>query len=772
MRRSTPFRLTLIAAAAALAGAGAQAAPLAMGPQFQLTPNPTDGNAPGVAMTPEGTAIFAWSESVAGDGSGSGIVARIFPANYTSIVPVPAVAINSTTAGDQTSPSVAASAAGDFVVAWAGTGGADGSTSGIRMKRFDLTGASTWTEVAVNTVTAGSQYSPQVAVDADGNGVVAWIGTDTAGTGIKARRFGTSLPLTAAEFQVNTVSTGNQYNPDVAMAPDGQYVIVWQSTDAASGSPIRARVFDPSGGAISNEIVVSTSTTTSLSSPSVAMDAVGNFMVAWSDPSTGIRARRFTPAGVARSSEVTVSSVGLVANPSVSADANGDFTIAWEGYISTTGQTVCAIRLRRFDGAGSTIGNETTVNNETSCNQLRPGIAADADGDLAIGWPKFTAGQGVPVSLSARLYKSREPIDLVLTQGDVDPAFTGGELRYDLRVSNLHPTVDIGVDDRVQGAIGVARQVKVQLPSPPPGVTSGPTITSTDWVCPPINPIACTLSKVLHPGEFAPVLSVAYGAPERPGTVEHPVRVSAPVVDPDTANNTDTEITTVQCAPSVFELASVSTPVSENAGTVTVTVTRGGGTCEAASVRYDTDSDSARAGADFIDTLGVVDWAAGEGGSKTFALSIVNDGLDENSERFRVTLSHPAGGTLGANSVGQVVIGDDDAAPRVNWTAAAQRVTEDPALVTLTAVLSTASGRDITLPLVFTGGTANLDYFAGTNRLVIPAGQTQVSTQVEIVEDNLQEGDETVSVKINSTAAGGAVAGSLSTQAITIADDD
>src|SRR5678809_401171 len=89
-------------------------------------------------------------------------------------------------------------AAGDFVVAWV-SNDQDGSDYGVYARRFDAAGvpqqaaghAAVTSEFGATTVTAGAQCNPSVAMDADGDFVIAWDNYQYYGgsLGVYARRF-------------------------------------------------------------------------------------------------------------------------------------------------------------------------------------------------------------------------------------------------------------------------------------------------------------------------------------------------------------------------------------------------------------------------------------------------------------------------------------------------------------------------------------------------------------------------------------------------------
>src|SRR5262245_9602304 len=140
--------------------------------------------------------------------------------------------VNSYTAGAQTVPQVAGDGTGNFIVAWT-SDGQDGDRHGIYVQRYDSTGAPAGGEFRVNTYTTGYQALPSVAADAAGNFVVAWTsqGDDGHDWGIFARRYTAAGNPLGLPFRVNTFVTGAQIRPAVAMAPAGNFVVAWDSLD-------------------------------------------------------------------------------------------------------------------------------------------------------------------------------------------------------------------------------------------------------------------------------------------------------------------------------------------------------------------------------------------------------------------------------------------------------------------------------------------------------------------------------------------------------------
>jgi Calx-beta domain/FG-GAP-like repeat len=112
-----------------------------------------------------------------------------------------------------------------------------------------------------------------------------------------------------------------------------------------------------------------------------------------------------------------------------------------------------------------------------------------------------------------------------------------------------------------------------------------------------------------------------------------------------------------------FTVANMTAP--EAGGSATVFVSRTGGTAGSVSATYTTVAETgpgkATAGADYTAVTSTIQFADGEGGTKSFTVSILNDAQVEGNETFRIDLSSPTGGaTLGAQSSITVGIVDDD----------------------------------------------------------------------------------------------------------------
>ena len=85
----------------------------------------------------------------------------------------------------------------------------------------------------------------------------------------------------------------------------------------------------------------------------------------------------------------------------------------------------------------------------------------------------------------------------------------------------------------------------------------------------------------------------------------------------------------------------------EEGNSVTVEISRSGGSASAVAIDYATQDDSATAGTHYTATSGTLNWADGESGSKTVAITTSETDSDKI---FRLNLTNPQGGaTMGSN---------------------------------------------------------------------------------------------------------------------------
>ena len=226
-------------------------------------------------------------------------------------------------------------------------------------------------------------------------------GSSSSGSGVDV----TLNPTPVAEFNVNSYTTGSQYQQDVAMDLDGDYVVVWKDE---YNSTVMAQRFNEDSEAQGDPITVFFGgSLPDFTHPAIAMDDDGNFVVTWAgftdnianatDTSTyGIIAQRYHANGSPAGSAFQVNSytTNIQVFPDVALDSDGDFVIVWQNSYHNNGRygSISDLRGQRYSSTGSARGAEFTVNppDPNGPNyDFFPAVAMDQDGDFVVAWHDY-----------------------------------------------------------------------------------------------------------------------------------------------------------------------------------------------------------------------------------------------------------------------------------------------------------------------------------------------------------------------------------------------
>jgi len=150
---------------------------------------------------------------------------------------------------------------------------------------------------------------------------------------------------------------------------------------------------------------------------------------------------------------------------------------------------------------------------------------------------------------------------------------------------------------------------------------------------------------VVQPGESQTVtIEVEVPADAAQGTTTDITIFVQDVNTSPVRNSTLVFLTVSDSQASTPQFTSSTVEVAENAGTVTLTVRRVGGTNGELTVNYATTSGTATDGSDYVGTTGTLTWADGDSSDKTLTVTITDDGLSEGNETFTVILTDPVSG--------------------------------------------------------------------------------------------------------------------------------
>ena len=206
--------------------------------------------------------------------------------------------------------------------------------------------------------------------------------------------------------------------------------------------------------------------------------------------------------------------------------------------------------------------------------------------------------------------------------------------------------------------------------------------------------------------------------------------------------------------PPLVAFASPTSNHGESDGMVSVAVVLDHASSGSVSVTYElVPASTAIPGVDCGPLGGSVTFAPGET-TKTISVALINDALDEDDESLIIRLVLASGATIGPVAQHDLTIVDDDAMPVAAFTQASSSVDEAVGGIDLVVALSAVSGRAITVSYAIAGGTARGPGDAPSDHLLAPgslsfaAGETTKQIRVNVVNDGLNEIDETVDLAL------------------------
>jgi hypothetical protein len=352
-----------LAAAVALALAGAAPAHASWSQPFDVSLPGWDAQAPQVAVGPSGDATAVWSRF---DGTAEVVQARrIGPSG--ELGPILDLSVGGESA---LGPAVAVDPSGTATVAWRRW---DGTSFVVQARRVDAAGNSG--PVLDLSDPGDDAENPQVAVDGAGNATVVWSADAVA----QARRIAANGTLGAI---LDLSDEGDE--PDVAVAPGGVAVAAWRRPDV-DPETIEARQIEPNGTL--GPVVPLSDPAEESAGPQVAIGPAGVPVVTWGRLDGVVEARRgLAPPGPIE----TLSKPGEIATaPRIASDPAGNTTVVWQAADGADD----FVQSRRIASDGTV----EDVRDLAAASTLdSPRVAVDAGGEATVLWWTDTgAGLGV-----------------------------------------------------------------------------------------------------------------------------------------------------------------------------------------------------------------------------------------------------------------------------------------------------------------------------------------------------------------------------------------
>ncbi|MEQ8320498.1 MAG: tandem-95 repeat protein, partial [Rhodospirillales bacterium] len=246
----------------------------------------------------------------------------------------------------------------------------------------------------LNTYTSGTQWQPTAVALAEGGWVSTWTseGQDGSSFGVYGQRFDAGGNTVGSEFQVNTYTSGIQSLSRAVALADGGFNIFWNSYGQDGDLfGVFGQKYDAAGATVGGEFQVNEYTDNYQLITGSANLADGGSVVVWQ--SNGIDgdlyevyAKRFDANGDPVGSDFRVNSTiaSQQANPDVAGLSTGGFVAVWESSFQDGSQT--GAYLQRFDASGNQVGGEIQANTHTDRDQRNVAVSETSDGAFVVVW--------------------------------------------------------------------------------------------------------------------------------------------------------------------------------------------------------------------------------------------------------------------------------------------------------------------------------------------------------------------------------------------------
>lgn len=277
-------------------------------------------------------------------------------------------------------------------------------------------------EFLVNSANANDQYDPEMAVDADGNFIAVW---SEHGSDIHGRRYdGDGVPVDI-EFEVNTSAYDLARYPALAVSPSGAFTVVWNGyVDVNLERGVLGRRYDSGGTAVGTEFMVNSSPTDAVYGSAIAAGS-SSALVVWAHGDQ-IDGRLLDSSGVPQGTAFAIGSTTLVAvnAPDVAVDADGNFLVVWTHVLEFDDPNFHAdIAGQRVTSTGSLVGTEFRVNANAGGYQYQPAIAGDGGGGFVVVWATYRGAYNTTME-AQRVNTLGDPV------GEEFKVSTGGEYAF------------------------------------------------------------------------------------------------------------------------------------------------------------------------------------------------------------------------------------------------------------------------------------------------------------------------------------------------------
>lgn len=221
----------------------------------------------------------------------------------------------------------------------------------------------------------------------------------------------------------------------------------------------------------------------------------------------------------------------------------------------------------------------------------------------------------------------------------------------------------------------------------------------------------------------------------------------------------------------LLNFSALSYAVPEDKGSITVTISRDGGSNGAVNVNYTTANGTGKSGTDYTATNGTLNFSSGET-SKTLAIAISDDSSVDGSKTFTIALSGQTGGAgLGSQSTTTVTMLDDEtddfstATGSLKFSKATYDVTEGSGKADIIVQRITGNKGTVSVNYSTVSGTgfSGVDFTSTSGTLTFQPGETSKIISIPVLKDSSSESGDNFYVELASPTANASLASPYST---------
>jgi len=310
--------------------------------------------------------------------------------NVTAFAGVPDIQVNTHTNDVQYQADVTALADGGWLVAW-GSNLQDGSAYGTYAQRYNADGSPNGPEFQVNTQTSGYQYEPTALQLSNGDIIIAFGVSNGGSSGSFAQRYSSDMVPIGTEFKLNSTNINYPGQAELVDLGSGSFSTTYRLEGTSivpnAYSDIFYREFDASNvGA--TEVVVNTNNQTQHQTEHAIAVSGNNVLVTWAETSgvisNGIYGRVYNTSTTTWGADYAISLGGAERYSRVVTLSDGKFVVTWQA--SSIDGNGNAVQGQLLNADGTLSGSAFTVNTTSIGNQQYSDVTALNAGGFVVVW--------------------------------------------------------------------------------------------------------------------------------------------------------------------------------------------------------------------------------------------------------------------------------------------------------------------------------------------------------------------------------------------------